>query len=155
MWKEILYVGAGSFVGGALRYVVSLILKYDGGFPWATFTVNLIGCLLIGVLWGLFCRVPNVSQNLVLFLSVGLCGGFTTFSTFSKESLNLLQSGNYTAFCLYAFGSVAIGILAVAVGFAVVVGGEAEVLFHIFSEEREVVKSHLVGDLLDAQVAVK
>ena len=117
MWKEILYVGAGSFVGGALRYVVSLILKYDGGFPWATFTVNLIGCLLIGLLWGLFCRVPNVSQNLVLFLSVGLCGGFTTFSTFSKESVMLMQSGNWLMLALYILGSILLGVGLVAAGY--------------------------------------
>ena len=117
MWKEILYVGAGSFVGGALRYVFSLILKYDGGFPWATFTVNLIGCLLIGLLWGLFCRVPNVSQNLVLFLSVGLCGGFTTFSTFSKESVMLMQSGNWLMLALYILGSILLGVGLVAAGY--------------------------------------
>jgi CrcB protein len=117
MWKEILYVGAGSFVGGALRYVVSLILKYDGGFPWATFVVNLLGCLLIGVLWGLFCRVPNVSQNLVLFLSVGLCGGFTTFSTFSKESVMLMQSGNWLMLALYILGSILLGVGLVAAGY--------------------------------------
>ena len=117
MWKEILYVGAGSFVGGALRYVVSLILKYDGGFPWATFVVNLLGCLLIGLLWGLFCRVPNVSQNLVLFLSVGLCGGFTTFSTFSKESVMLMQSGNWLMLALYILGSILLGVGLVAAGY--------------------------------------
>ena len=60
--KNILLVGAGSFVGGALRYLVSLGLKYTGGFPWATFLVNLVGCLLIGLLWGLFSRFANASQ---------------------------------------------------------------------------------------------
>ena len=117
MWKEIQYVGAGSFVGGALRYVVALIFKYNGGFPWATFVVNLLGCLLIGVLWGLFCRVPNVSQNLVLFLSVGLCGGFTTFSTFSKESVMLMQSGNWLMLALYILGSILLGVGLVAAGY--------------------------------------
>ncbi len=115
--KNILLVGAGSFVGGALRYLVSLGLKYTGGFPWATFLVNLVGCLLIGLLWGLFSRFANASQQLVLFLTVGFCGGFTTFSTFSKESLILLQASNYLMFALYIMGSVVIGIGLVAIGY--------------------------------------
>lgn len=114
--KNILLVGTGSFVGGALRYLVSLWLKYTGGFPWATFLVNLIGCLLIGLLWGLFSRCANASQQLVLFLSVGLCGGFTTFSTFSKESLQLIQSGNWWYLAFYVTGSILLGILLVAAG---------------------------------------
>jgi len=120
MWKDILYVGAGSFIGGALRYVISLILKYDGGFPWATFVVNLLGCLLIGFLWGLFCRIPNLSQNLALFLSVGLCGGFTTFSTFSKESVMLMQLGNWLMLALYILASVLLGVGFVAAGYSLV-----------------------------------
>ncbi|MCR4663925.1 MAG: fluoride efflux transporter CrcB [Paludibacteraceae bacterium] len=117
MWKEILYVGAGSFVGGVLRYVIALMMRCNGGFPWATFMVNLFGCFIIGLLWGLFSRMPNVSQNLVLFLSVGLCGGFTTFSSFSKESLMLMQSGNYLIFSLYVLGSVLFGFGMVAAGY--------------------------------------
>ena len=54
MLRNILWVGAGSFVGGAMRYAVSLLMKYSGGFPWATFTVNLLGCMATGLLWGLF-----------------------------------------------------------------------------------------------------
>ncbi len=109
----------GSFVGGAARYAVSLLLRSSGGFPWATFTVNIMGCLLIGALWGWTTRCTNLAPQLSLLLSVGFCGGFTTFSTFSKESLTLLQAGNYTTFALYALGSMALGILAVALGFSV------------------------------------
>lgn len=119
MLKNILLVGAGSFFGGALRYIVSLLVKYTGGFPWATFTVNLLGCLLIGVLWGIFSRCANASQQLVLFLSVGFCGGFTTFSTFSKESLQLIQSGNWLYFSLYVAGSILLGLLLIAVGYQI------------------------------------
>ena len=119
MLKNILLVGAGSFFGGALRYIVSLLVKYTCGFPWATFTVNLLGCLLIGVLWGIFSRCANASQQLVLFLSVGFCGGFTTFSTFSKESLQLIQSGNWLYFSLYVAGSILLGLLLVAVGYQI------------------------------------
>ena len=118
MWRNILLVGAGSFVGGALRYMVPLLMKYSGGFPWATFTVNLLGCLIIGLLWGVFSRFSNASQHLVLFLTVGFCGGFTTFSTFSKESVMLLQSGHYFMLALYVLGSVLIGLGLVAAGYS-------------------------------------
>ena len=119
MLRNILLVGAGSFVGWALRYAISLLIKHSGGFPWATFTVNLLGCLAIGLLWGLFCRYSNVSQQLVLFLSVGFCGGFTTFSTFSKESLQLIQSGNWMSLALYVAGSIVLGLLLVAAGYQI------------------------------------
>ena len=116
--KDILLVGTGSFFGGIARYLVSLGMKGMGStFPWATMTANIVGCLLIGLLWATFNRV-NASSQLNLLLIVGFCGGFTTFSTFSKESLCLLQAGNYSTFILYALGSVVLGIVAVALGYA-------------------------------------
>ena len=117
MIKDILLVGAGSFIGGAARYAVSLLMRSAEGFPWGTFTVNMIGCFLIGILGGWMVRQPNISPAISLFLSVGFCGGFTTFSTFSKESLALLQSCHYIPFALYAIGSVALGIICVAIGY--------------------------------------
>ena len=118
MLKDLLYVGAGSFVGGVVRYLVSLAMKSVGGFPWATFIVNVVGCLLIGLLWSLSVRSSNaLSGHLGLFLTVGFCGGFTTFSTFSKESLALLQTGSYVTFALYAVGSILLGLAAVALGY--------------------------------------
>lgn len=120
MLRDLLYVGAGSFAGGVARYLVSLAMKSAGGFPWPTFIVNAVGCLLIGLLWGLSVRSSNaLSGHLSLFLSVGFCGGFTTFSTFSKESLALLQTGSYLTFALYAVGSVLLGIAAVALGYLI------------------------------------
>ena len=98
MVKEILYIGAGGFIGSVLRYLVSQLMKQTGGgFPWGTLIVNLLGCLLIGILGGLISRNGNISHNLALFLTVGLCGGFTTFST-------------------YIATSVILGVLAVALG---------------------------------------
>ena len=117
MIKEILYIGAGGFIGSVLRYLVTIAMKSQLAFPWSTFTVNIIGCLLLGLFCGIIGRHPNFPQSANLFLTVGLCGGFTTFSTFSKESLALLQSGDTVTFCLYAIGSVVLGILAVALGF--------------------------------------
>jgi CrcB protein len=118
MLKDLLCVGAGSFAGGVMRYLVSLAMKGMGGFPWATFIVNVVGCLLIGLLWGLSVRSSNaLSGHLGLFLTVGFCGGFTTFSTFSKESLALLQTGSYVTFALYAVGSILFGLAAVALGY--------------------------------------
>ena len=118
IFKDILLVGAGSFMGGIARYLISLAMKGLGSvFPWATMTANIVGCLLIGLLWAAFNRF-NASSQLNLLLIVGFCGGFTTFSTFSKESLCLLQAGNYSTFILYALGSVVLGIIAVALGYA-------------------------------------
>lgn len=118
--KAILAVGSGSFVGGALRYLISLAMKgVSKGFPWATLVVNIAGCLLIGLLWGWLSRTSQMESNLALFLTVGLCGGFTTFSTFSKEALTLLQGGNVWGFAGYVIASVVVGILFVALGYMV------------------------------------
>ena len=116
--KNIIAVGAGSFIGGTARYLLSLAMKGIGkGFPWATFAVNLIGCLMIGLLWGLLSRNASESTAWGLFLTVGLCGGFTTFSTFSKEALTMLQAGQIWGFTSYIAMSVIAGIGLVALGY--------------------------------------
>ncbi|MDT3357165.1 MAG: fluoride efflux transporter CrcB [Bacteroidota bacterium] len=116
--KNIVAVGAGSFIGGSARYLVSLMMKSVGkGFPWATLIVNLAGCFLIGLLWGVFSRSSSEGSNWALFLTVGLCGGFTTFSTFSKEALMMLQSGNIWFFAGYIALSVVAGVALVAAGY--------------------------------------
>lgn len=115
--KNILVVGAGSFVGGAARYLVSLAMKgVSKGFPWATLTVNLVGCFLIGLLWGVFSKSGSEGSNWALFLTIGLCGAFTTFSTFSKEALVMLQAGDIWGFAGYVSISVIAGIALVALG---------------------------------------
>ena len=119
--KTILAVGAGSFLGGAGRYLVSLVMKgVSKGFPWATLTVNLVGCFLIGLLWGVFSKNGTEGSNLALFLTVGFCGGFTTFSTFSKEALVTLQIGNLWGFVCYIAVSVVVGFALVALGYFLV-----------------------------------
>lgn len=118
MLKDLLLVGLGSGLGGMCRYLVSqLLVTTQNGFPWGTFTVNIVGSLLIGLLWGLSSRFPSLSPVLTLLFMVGFCGGFTTFSTFSREGLSLLQTQNYTLFLLYTLASVVLGILAVMVGY--------------------------------------
>lgn len=121
MIKNLLVVGAGSFLGGAGRYLISLAMKGVGkGFPWATLTVNLAGCFLIGLLWGLFSKNGTEGGHWALFLTVGLCGGFTTFSTFSKEALIMLQGGHVWGFAGYVAISVVAGIALVALGYILV-----------------------------------
>ena len=121
MIRDIVIVGIGSGIGGICRYLISLAMNHAGnGFPWGTFAVNVAGCLLIGILWGVTSRFQNVSPSLSLFLMVGFCGGFTTFSTFSKEGLAMLQANNYILFSLYAIGSVLLGIMAVALGYRII-----------------------------------
>ena len=116
--RNIIAVGAGSFIGGIARYIVSLAMKgISKGFPWATLLVNLSGCLIIGLLWGFLSRNASESTSWGLFLTVGLCSGFTTFSTFSKEALTMLQTGQIWGFASYIALSVLAGIALVALGY--------------------------------------
>ena len=118
MLKDIIIVGIGSGIGGICRYLISLLTSHVGnGFPWGTFVVNVAGCLLIGILWGLITRFQHLSPTFSLLLVAGFCGGFTTFSSFSKEGLTLLQDNNYLIFLLYAIGSMVLGIMAVSLGY--------------------------------------
>ena len=117
--KSLFVVGVGSFAGGSLRYLISVLMKSPvNGFPFGTLCVNLLGCLLIGVFYGFAARHPLMSQNTLLLLTTGFCGGFTTFSTFANESLQLLQSQNITAFAVYISASVILGIALVFCGYA-------------------------------------
>ena len=122
MIKSLLIVGLGSFCGGALRYYISTLMKSvcSHVFPWGTLSVNLVGCLLIGLLLGVFSRCGVQGNAWSLLLTVGFCGGFTTFSTFANESLQMLQSGNTINLVIYILASVIVGMALVALGYWVV-----------------------------------
>lgn len=111
--KILLFIGSGSFLGGIARYLLSRSIQNTviTSFPLGTFWVNITGCFLIGLIYGLSDRGTPISNELRLFLAVGFCGGFTTFSTFSNENLALLRDGSILYFSLYAGLSVFLGLL--------------------------------------------
>ncbi len=112
------YVALGGAVGAVLRYAVSGWTYHfsSGVFPWGTLAVNLIGSLIIGFLWGVS-DVGVVSQNMRLFLFIGIIGSFTTFSTFSLESFSLLRDGEYVLLMFNILFSVVLGIGLVFAGY--------------------------------------
>ena len=119
--KNTLFIGCGSFIGGAARYIISVTMKtMSKAFPWGTLAVNLVGCLVIGLLWGFFSKNSSESSSWALFMIVGICGGFTTFSTFSKEALMMLQAGNFMSLLAYVTISFIAGIALVAAGYYLV-----------------------------------
>ena len=105
-----------------MRYVISVVMRdlCKQGFPWGTLAVNLVGCFLIGVVFALFSRFSSTSHPWCLLLTTGLCGGFTTFSTFANESLQMLQNGQWGGFLAYVSISVVAGISLTALGYWVV-----------------------------------
>lgn len=119
MLKQILLVGLGGGVGSILRYLTSVLTqKYNTGlFPLATFTVNIIGCLLIGLLIGVLGSNIQGNQNLRLLFVTGFCGGYTTFSAFAVENFTLLQDQHYGTAALYIGASVVGGLIAVWLGY--------------------------------------
>lgn len=110
----IIFVGLGGAVGAMLRYAISLI-PYKGGFPLLTFVTNVIGAILIGFIVG-YASKKSINENLILFLKTGLCGGFTTFSTFSLEAYNLFVSTSKIMSICYAVLSAVCCILGVWLG---------------------------------------
>lgn len=113
--RSILFVGLGGAIGAIGRYLISLF-SVKGDFPFLTLLTNLLGAILIGVVVGLADSKANMPKDLILFLKTGVCGGFTTFSTFSLESLLLLENGKYFLGSVYIVASVALCILGVALG---------------------------------------
>ncbi|MCX6353187.1 MAG: fluoride efflux transporter CrcB [Bacteroidetes bacterium] len=113
MLKLTLLVGLGGMVGSVARFVLgNFITKlFPSSFPYATLAVNLLGCFIIGVLMGLYIYKSSFGDDWKLFLTTGICGGFTTFSAFSFEALTLMKDGKVSAAIAYVSISVIIGLL--------------------------------------------
>lgn len=118
MIKSILAVGLGSFAGGAARYLVTrwVQIKVTGGFPLGTMVVNVAGCFVLGLLVGLLGRWGVTNAYVRLFLTVGFCGGFTTFSTFMGDNMVLAQGGDVPGLVLNIALSIAAGAAALWLG---------------------------------------
>jgi len=118
MIKSILLVGFGGFIGSAGRFLVGRYFQENVAsvFPWGTFTVNIIGSLLIGLIYGLSEKGDFLSPEVRLFLAVGICGGFTTFSTFSNDAFMLMRQQEWFRFALYSSLSFFLGLIAVYAG---------------------------------------
>ena len=118
MIRPILLVAIGGALGSVLRYLTSEYFKQFtfNSFPIGTFTANILGCLLIGILIGSLDKSGNDDAPLKWLLVTGFCGGYTTFSTFSYENLRLFQQGNYGLALFYLGSSILLGLLAVALG---------------------------------------
>lgn len=118
MLKSILIVGFGGFIGTVARFLVSRYFQENVAsvFPWSTLAVNIIGSLLIGVVYGISEKGDFLSPEIRLFLTVGICGGFTTFSSLSNDAFLLLRQQELIRFAFYTSLSFFLGLLAVYAG---------------------------------------
>ena len=116
--KQILLVFLGGGIGSCLRFLISKFSnQYFHSIVLGTFLVNMIGCLIIGIVLGFSIKNTYLSQNQALILTTGFCGGFTTFSAFSAENYAMFKAGEFIQLSAYTLASVLLGIVAVAIGF--------------------------------------
>ena len=118
MVKSLLIVGFGGFIGTAFRFLISRYIQvsYLSVFPWSTFIINIFGSLLIGIFFGISEKGNLMSPELRIFLTVGICGGFTTFSSFADDAFILLQNKEWLRFTVYPTLSFFLGLSAVFIG---------------------------------------
>lgn len=116
--KQVLLVGIGGFAGSTLRYLAYLWIdrRFEGVFPLSTLFVNVLGSLILGLIVGLFMK-SNISPELRLFLGVGICGSFTTFSTFAMENVSLLGQKDIVTSLVYTLASLVLGLLMAFAGY--------------------------------------
>ena len=118
---ECIIVGAGGFVGAVCRYLIGMIpLKEGCAFPIKTLMINIVGSFMIGIVVALASETDFLNPRTVLFLKVGICGGFTTFSSFTLESADLIKSGKMQLAVIYTILSIILGVMAVFAGQGIV-----------------------------------
>lgn len=120
--KTVLLVALGGAFGSVARFLLSKLIQGSviTAFPVGTMAVNIMGCLFIGMFYAIFDRTNILDAGLRLFLTVGFCGGFTTFSTFMNESVKLFREENILFGAMYVGGSVAVGMVAVFLGMQII-----------------------------------
>ena len=119
MIQNYLLIGLGGALGSMLRYACNFLIGQKL-FPVATLLVNTSGCFIIGIVMALSLKNEAFNHNWKLFLATGICGGFTTFSAFSLENFELLQTGKPMMMLLYSAASLLLGITAVWIGFKLI-----------------------------------
>ncbi len=118
MIKTLLIVGTGGFIGSVARYLTQLLVEriLHSTFPWGTFVANVAGCFIVGLVYALSERGGHMDPEWRIFLTVGFCGGFTTFSSFAYNNLTMLGENSFLHFFGNVFLSLLVGILAVYAG---------------------------------------
>lgn len=121
MFKLYLLAGVGGFIGTLLRFGVQRLSVFWGliSFPFGTFAVNLLGSLVIGIVYGITERGNYLTPETRIFLATGICGGFTTFSSFTLDTLTLMRQGQHAYAATYVVASVLLGLAATYVGFTI------------------------------------
>jgi CrcB protein len=120
---QILLIGLGGFIGTILRYLSSTFLdKFQPIklLPISTLYINIIGCFIIGLLYGVSEKNNFFSHNIKLFLTIGICGGYTTFSAFAIENVEMLEQSNYIGFVFYTLISLLVCISSVIMGLYII-----------------------------------
>lgn len=122
MIRNILYIAVGGAAGSICRYLLSIWInsQFRSLMPWGTLLVNFLACFLVGLFYGLASRHENLPASVVLLLTTGFCGGFSTFSAFAYENLQLLKSGAGVYALTYTAISIIIGVAAVFLGFQII-----------------------------------
>lgn len=122
MLKNLLIVGSGGFIGSIMRYLVQVFVEKGQAstFPWGTFVANIAGSFIIGIVFALAEKGNLMNAEWRLFFAVGICGGFTTFSSFAYNNLILLKENSIGQLLFNIGGSLFVGILAVYLGIILV-----------------------------------